>query len=301
MYNRVDALEQHFPPVALPLSNYRVPLSVIVPVKNDAKNLARCLAPLQNWAEEVIVVDSHSVDETVDVARRFGVTVLQFDYRDGWPKKRQSVLVTHKFRTGWVLLLDADEILLGPVKREIETAIRTDLYDGYWLQFQIRFLGRRLRFGDTALWKLALFRAGRGCYEKRLSEQDASMSDIEVHEHIVVLGKVGRLKNPVCHENVNDLHRYVTKHNEYSNWEAKVHLQGAPTEIQPSAWGTQAQRRRWLKRVFLRVPGSPLALFFYLYLFRLGILDGVPGLIYCVFRGIQIFHVKAKMYEARLK
>ena len=300
MHSRIGVLEQRRPLVTPARNTSCVPISVIVPVKNEGKNLARCLAPLQNWAEEIIVVDSHSVDETDDIARRFGSTVLQFEYRGGWPKKRQSVLDSYAFRTEWVLLLDADEILLEPVKGEIEAAIRADLYDGYWLRFEIRFLGRRLRFGDTALWKLALFRAGRGSYEKRLNDQDASMSDIEVHEHIVVLGKVGRLKNPVCHENVNDLHRYISKHNEYSNWEAKVHLKGAGTEIKPSPWGTQAQRRRWLKGAFLRVPGSPLALFSYLYLFRLGILDGIPGLIYCGFKAVQVFHVKAKMYEARL-
>jgi hypothetical protein len=101
----------------------------------------------------------------------------------------------------------------------------------------------------------------------------------------------------VRHENVNSLDRYIQKHNEYSNWEASVLRRGTPGEIRPKFWGTQAQRRRWLKRVFLRFPGSPLFFFFYKYFFRLGFLDGVPGLIYCCFQSIQIFHVKAKLFE----
>ena len=62
-------------------------------------------------------------------------------------------------------------------------------------------------------------------------------------------------------------------------------------------FGTQAQRRRWLKRNLYRLPGSPVLLFLYRYIFRLGFLDGVPGLIYCTFQAVQMFHTKAKIYE----
>ena len=72
------------------------------------------------------------------------------------------------------------------------------------------------------------------------------------------------------------------------------------TAMRHSHVQTQAQRRRWLKRALYRVPGSPILLFFYWYVFRLGFLDGVPGLIYCSFQAIQMFHSKAKIYELRL-
>ena len=123
------------------------------------------------------------------------------------------------------------------------------------------------------------------------------MSDIEVHEHVIVDGNVARLKNPIRHENFNSLDRYIAKHNEYSNWEAGVHLKGNSGGIRPALLGNQAQRRRWFKKVFLTFPGSPLLVFFYKYLFRLGFLDGIPGLIYSCFQSIQVFHVKAKIYE----
>jgi hypothetical protein len=163
------------------------------------------------------------------------------------------------------------------------------------------FLGRQLRHGDTELWKLFLFRKGKGRYEKRLEDQDGSMSDIEVHEHVIVDGDVGFLRNPVRHENINSLDRYIQKHNEYSNWEARVFFEAKEGEIKPSLWGKQAQRRRWLKRLIIHVPGSPLFLFCYTYLLRLGFLDGLPGLIYCCFLAIQVFHVKSKIYEQRRK
>ena len=70
-------------------------------------------------------------------------------------------------------------------------------------------------------------------------------------------------------------------------------------ELPPSLFGIQAQRRRWLRKKLFALPGSPLLFFFYKYFLRLGFLDGVPGLIYCGFQGIQFFHIKAKIYELR--
>ncbi len=126
------------------------------------------------------------------------------------------------------------------------------------------------------------------------------MADIEVHEHIVVDGRTGKLKNSLLHHNVESLARYIAKHNEYSNWEARVWLEGEmSTGLAPSLFGTQAQRRRWLKKRLLGIPGSPVLFFIYKYLLRLGFLDGVPGLIYCGFQGIQFFQIKAKIYELR--
>jgi hypothetical protein len=70
--------------------------------------------------------------------------------------------------------------------------------------------------------------------------------------------------------------------------------------LTPSLFGSQAQQRRWLKKKLFRVPGFPVFLFLYRYLFRLGFLDGVPGLIYCSFQAIQTFQIKAKIYELKL-
>jgi glycosyltransferase involved in cell wall biosynthesis len=276
-----------------------VPVSVLIPVRNEERNLGRCLAALAGWADEIVVVDSHSTDGTAAQAQAAGAMVLQFNYAGGWPKKRQWALDTHPWQNEWILLLDADEILTESVKAEIALAIRDQRYAGYWLRFQIVFLGRMLRHGDTALWKLYLFRRGKGRFEKRLERQDASMADIEIHEHVAVEGAVGRLKNPVRHENWNSLDRYITKHNEYSNWEAHVFLHGTDGELRPSLWGNQAQRRRWLKRKAMMLPGTPLWRFFYVYIFRLGFLDGRSGLTYALFKFVQTFHVKAKIMELR--
>ena len=277
-----------------------LPVTVIVPVRNEARNLPRCLESLKAVGE-VYVVDSQSTDDTVLIAQSYGANVVQFHYAGGWPKKRQWAMDTLPLAHDWILLLDADEILTPELCDEIRKAILDPQMDGYYIALEMHFLGRRLRHSGASFWKLSLFRKGRARYECRLEDQDASMADMEVHEHVVVAGAARKLHYPLVHHNVESLSRYVTKHNEYSNWEARVWLDGnrAEQEIQPKLWGTQAQRRRWLRRRFFMTPGSPILFFIYKYLVRLGFLDGVPGLIYCVLQGIQFFHIKAKIYELR--
>jgi hypothetical protein len=165
----------------------------------------------------------------------------------------------------------------------------------------MHFLGRELRHSGASFEKLSLFRRGQGRFECRLKDQDESMADMEVHEHVVVEGKTARLKHPLLHKNVESLSHYIRKHDEYSNWEARVWLEGEANaqDLSPSLFGSQAQRRRWLRKKFFAFPGSPLLFFFYKYIFRLGFLDGVPGLIYCSMQGIQFFHIKAKIYELK--
>ncbi len=281
----------------------KIPISVLIPTRNEAANLPRCLSMIRDWADEIVVVDSGSNDGTPEIAARHGAQVLNFTYTGGWPKKRQWALENHSFRNEWVLLLDSDEFLDEPIRHEIAEAIRRPDIDGYWLRFRLWFLGRPLRHGGFDLWKLFLFRVGKGEYERRLQgSQTPLMGDIEVHEHVIVSGAVARLNNPVRHENFNSLYRYIAKHNEYSEWEARSYYEWQQHDGLPAALsGSQAQRRRWLKGKLFRLPGFPLLTFAYHYIVRLGFLDGRPGFIYCVLKGVQRFHSKAKWYELFLQ
>jgi hypothetical protein len=208
---------------------------------------------------------------------------------------------TLPLQSEWVLLLDADEVLTADLLEEIRQAIHCGKWDGYYIALEMHFLGRRLHHGDSRLWKLALFRRGCGRFECRLEDQNSSMGDMEVHEHVIVGGSTWQLKNPLVHDNANTLSDYIHKHNEYSNWEAGVwNGRASDGELPGKFWGTQAQRRRWLKKKFLTCPGSSFLYFLYKYFFCRGFLDGAPGLIYCCFQGMQLFHVKAKLYELRV-
>lgn len=293
--SRFEVSDTHAAPQALPVS-------VIVPVRNEARNLPRCLDSLRGFGE-VYVIDSQSKDDTVALAQSRGAKVIQFHYEGGWPKKRQWAMDTLPLAYDWVLLVDADEALTPALEAEIRRAIQMPNFDGYYIALQMYFLGRVLRHGGAGFYKLSLFRRGKGRFECRFKNQDISMADIEVHEHVVVAGKTGKLENSLIHHNVESLSRFIRKHDEYSNWEARVWLEGESGygDLPPSFFGTQAQRRRWLRKKFFRVPGSPVLFFLYRYILQLGFLDGTPGLIYCGLQGTHLFHVKAKIYESNVR
>lgn len=274
----------------------KLPVSVIVATRNEEKNLPRCLQALHDVGE-VYVIDSGSTDATPEIARSHGAKVVQFHYQGGWPKKRQWAMENLPLAFDWIFLVDADEALTPELAEEIRRAIQNPSINGYYISLRMYFLGRLLRHGGAGFWKLPLFRRGKGGYECRLKDQDSSMADMEIHEHVVVEGAAGRLQNPLEHHNVESLSRYIRKHDEYSNWEAKVWVDGDATDLAPAFFGTQAQRRRWLKTKFLRLPGAPLWFFFFRYFLSLGFLDGIPGLIYCGFQAVQVFHIKAKIFE----
>jgi glycosyltransferase involved in cell wall biosynthesis len=283
-----------------------LPVTVIVAARNEARNLPRCLESLQDVGE-VYVIDSQSTDATVQIAQSYGAHVVQFHYQGGWPKKRQWAMESLPLAYDWIFLVDADESLTPELADEIQRAIQDPDRDGYYIALRMFFLGRELRHSGATFYKLSLFRRGKGRFECRLKDQDQSMADMEVHEHIVVAGggeskeKTARLEHPLLHHNVESLSHYIRKHDEYSNWEARVWLAGDANakDLAPALFGSQAQRRRWLRKNFFALPGSPILFFWYKYIFSLGFLDGIPGLIYCGLQGIQFFHIKAKIYELK--
>src|SRR5580700_3664315 len=156
-----------------------VPVSVIIAVRNEARNLPRCLESLRE-AGEVYVIDSGSTDETAEIARSFGAKVVQFLYHGGWPKKRQWAMDTLPLAYDWILLLDADEVLTPESVEEIRQTIQDPAYNGYYFALRMYFLGKVLRHGDASFYTSPrLLRRGKGRFECRFENQDASMGDME--------------------------------------------------------------------------------------------------------------------------
>jgi glycosyltransferase involved in cell wall biosynthesis len=275
----------------------KLSITVIIPTLNEESNLPNCLKPILNWAEQILIVDSNSTDNTLRIAKDFGIDIVNFTYNGGWPKKRQYVLDTYAFKTDWILLLDADEILTEKVKDSISTAIKSNQYDGYYLWFKMYFLNKFLRFSNPGMRKLSLFRTGFGVYEMRYENQDASMGDMEVHEHVIVKGNISEIKEPIKHVNYNSLSRFIIKHDQYSNYECNVHCKGSEGQLDSSFFGTLEQRRRYIKKKLIRNPLSPVAYFIYMYFFRFGFLDGRSGFYYLLYQSIYLFFVNSKIFE----
>ena len=282
----------------------KLPITVLIAVKNEAANIGRCLSACRR-ADRVIVLDSGSTDETGTIAAQAGAEVIQFQYQGGYPKKRQWALDTVQIETEWILLLDADEVVPDQLWEEIAAATASPGdYSGFLIRKGFHFLRRKFRFGGFSHQAVLLIRTGRGRFEQ-LVDVPGDTLDMEVHERMIVDGKIGILQTPLIHDDFKGLQAYIDRHNRYSTWEAVLRDQwlrtgryGAET-VSPNLFGDAQQRRRWLKRLAVRMPGEPWLWFCYHYLLRLAILEGQPGLIASQLRRQYISNVRMKMYEIR--
>ena len=214
----------------LELNLKKIPVTVILPVKNDAKALPQALEKLGRF-QKVVVVDSDSKDGTDEVAAAYGAEYVIFRWNGQPPKKRSWYLDNHDIETDWVLFLDADEIVSDAFCDEVENSIAKHDHVGFWMTFHNWFMGKWLRHGDP-FSKLALFKHAYGRYE-RVADDGWTNIDVEVHEHPVLDGTLGE-----------SIHRLPTmnvvawiptgKHNEYStrkpidtwHWALKVRANG---------------------------------------------------------------------------
>jgi glycosyltransferase involved in cell wall biosynthesis len=273
-----------------------VPLSVIIPVRQEAANLPRCLDSVR-WADEIFVVDSHSTDATAEIAAARGAKVVQFEFNGTWPKKKNWALENLTFRHDWVFILDADEVLPPEAPQEFAQAIaEAGDIAGYWINRRFMFMGKWLSHSYYPNWNLRLFRHSLGRYEK-LTDADTQSGDNEVHEHVIVKGPTGRLRCEMDHYAFPSVEVFVEKHNRYSNWEARVSaerkLAGSDARISSSEVG----RRRKLKLLSQRLPFRPLLRFLYIYVWQKGFLDGREGYYFARLHAVYEFLSVAKTYE----
>jgi hypothetical protein len=196
----------------------KLPITVIVPTKNEEKNIRACLESVP-WADQVFVVDSRSRDRTAEIARELGVEVVDFDYDGGWPKKKNWAIRTLPIRTPWFLILDADERVDAELAAELAGAVKREDVDGFYVRWRFMFLGRWMRHSWSHGWMLRLVRTGRGEYED-LGMRSEGGWDNEVHENIVVTGKTARLQSWLTHDSNESLSYWIRKQNEFSDWNA---------------------------------------------------------------------------------
>ncbi len=277
-----------------------IPITVLIAAKNEEKNIRDCLHSVA-WADQVFVVDSQSTDLTGAITQEEGREIVQFYYDGGWPKKRNWALQNLPIRNDWVLLLDADERVTPELKVDIARAIQQSGYNGFYLKWQFIFLGRWMKHAWSHGWMLRLFRHGKGEYED-LGMRTEGGWDAEVHENVVVEGKCGRLNGLLEHNSHESLSFWIRKQNDFSDWNAKRRLKQLQEPVPPLAYlwsGDPGKARKWLKAVFLRLPGKPAVLFFYLYYLCLGFLDGRAGYYFCKLRQMHELNINAKVFELK--
>jgi glycosyltransferase involved in cell wall biosynthesis len=275
----------------------KLPVSILIPIKNEAANLPRCLASVA-WADQVFVVDSQSQDGSADIARAAGATVVQFDFNGTWPKKKNWALENLPFRHEWVFILDADEVLPPAAEAEFRAIVTDPAHpvDGYWINRRFMFMGRWLAHAYYPNWNLRLFRHRLGRHEK-ITEENTESGDNEVHEHVLVDGRTGRLGSEIDHYAFPSVEVFVEKHNRYSNWEARVAVSGrlGASELQSAHVGW----RRQLRTRSLGLPFRPFLRFCYVYFWQRGFRDGREGYYFARLHAFYEFLSIAKTHELR--
>lgn len=247
----------------------RPPLSAVLITQNAATQLEACLASLA-FADEILVVDSGSQDDTCAMAARFGARVVEQPWLGFGPQKQRAVQTA---RHDWVLCIDADERVppaLAAAILETLAAPERDAHAAYAMPRSNQFLGRYLRHGEGYPdWSVRLF-------DRRL----AQWSDDVVHEKVVTPAPVGRIQCSagLLHHSAESLATYLDKQNRYTSLQAEALWQA----------GTHPN--------LLRLLASPLLRFIKFYVFRLGFLDGLPGLVHIVIGCCNSFNKYAKLY-----
>jgi len=282
----------------------KIPVSVLIPAKNEEANLPACLESVA-VADEVFVVDSQSSDRSIEICQNYGANIVQFYFNGRWPKKKNWSLENLSFRNEWVLIVDCDERIPPELWAEISAAIENPDYNGYYLNRKVFFLGTWIHHGGRYPdWNLRLFRHQKGRYENLGTEEIRNTGDNEVHEHVILEGKVGYLKNDMLHIDFRDIYHWLERHNRYSNWEARVYLnlltgRGDDGTIGANILGNAVQRKRFLKKIWVNLPFKPTLRFLLSYVFQLGFLDGKAGYIYARLLSQYEYQIGVKLYELR--
>jgi glycosyltransferase involved in cell wall biosynthesis len=265
-------------------------LSVLVLTFNEEINVRRCLKSVA-WSDDVVVLDSGSTDRTVAIAESMGARVLQRRF-DDFAGQRNWGLEHAGFKHDWVLHLDADEVVPPEMHEEILAAIRDERFAGYRVSLKLMFQDRWIR-------RASMFPA----YQVRLGRLDRLRFKMEGHGQRENLppGEVGTLETSLLHYSFEKgLTDWFEKHNRYSTAEAAASLRRR-AQGGGGFWGLfsldRGTRFRAMKNLSSRLPFRPFFRFVYMAFIRRGILDGVPGLHYCMLVVIYEYMIVLKEKE----
>lgn len=270
------------------------PVSVIILTFNEEVNLSAALDSVKDWARNVFVVDSYSTDRTVDIALERsgeGVRVVQHTF-ENYSKQWNWALENLPLTDGWTLKLDADERITEEFKEEAERLLPTldAKVVGVYFRRKIRFMGSWLNWGLVRNnYDLRMWRTGHAAFEDR-----------PVNEHALVNGDTVKMSAFVNHEDFKGLADWVEKQNRYISLEVICQIEGKLTgEITPRLLGRPDERRMWLRRIYFSLPFRPALFFLYVYVLRMGFLDGPAGFNYALLQSVNLHLLDLRIVESR--
>ncbi|MEM1297700.1 MAG: methyltransferase domain-containing protein [Pseudomonadota bacterium] len=262
-----------------------LPVSVIMISLNEAHHMPAVLKNLEGFAEKVFLVDSFSADDTVDIAVRHGVHVVQRRFRDFGDQWNFAVNEL-PIETPWVMKLDPDERITDELKQSIAQAIEGDRLDGIGFERRLWLMGKPMPVRNHVL---RLWRHG-----------NCRFTDVIVNEHPVINGGVGDIAGELEHHDSPNLHHWFDKQNRYTTAEAIAQFQRHSLADAPRLFGTRLQRRMWLKQHFWKLPGRFTALHLYLVFWTGAWRAGKVGLIWARLRTELYRSQEFKYFEMTL-
>ena len=245
--------------------NIKNKVSVIILTFNEGENIARSIQNTISWAHQVIVLDSYSEDNTVEIANSLGAMVVQRKF-DNYSAQRNYAIQKIQIETDWILFLDADEYLSEYLIQEINAELDNPIADGYYLKRRFYFNGKWIRWGGYyPTWILRLFKKDKGIFQR------------EINEHLVLNGTASKLKNYFADDNLKPMRFWWQKHIDYAQKEAYSLFERNSNNIKVNLWGSQSDRKLWIRyKIWNNLPPyiRPFLYFFYRYILRFGFLDG---------------------------
>lgn len=275
-------------------------ISVLILTYNEEVHIQRCLENVRSFAKEVIIIDSYSTDNTIEIAKKYGAIILQNKWENNYAKQLNWGLQHAPIDTQWILRLDADEYLLPELIEELNDQLPNLSNDVTGVIFNRRhiFMGKWMKRGIYPVKLLRLFRTGKGVCEQRLMD-----------EHIQLLeGRSVEFKHDFCDHNLNDLSWFCHKHVNYAIREAvdlldiELNLTGVAKTDENKHLNAQALRKRMAKHRYVKQPlfWRSFAYFCYRYFFKRAFLDGKIGFIWTFLQGWWYRTlVDAKIFEIK--
>lgn len=240
-------------------------LSVIIIAKNESEHITSCLDSV-SWADEIIVFDSGSTDNTVEICKNYTPHVYETDWPGFGPQKQRAL---NKTKGDWVLSIDADELITKELRTEIQQSMQNQQNTyGFEIPRSSSYCGKQIKHGGWSPdYVLRLFKKNHGKFSHSL-----------VHERVITKGTIGRLKNPLLHKSYTSLEEVLSKTNNYSSLGAKMlHDKGIKSSL------TQAILRAiWT--------------FFRTYIIKASFLDGEHGLMLAISNAEVTYYKYAKLH-----
>ncbi|MGG1486484.1 glycosyltransferase family 2 protein [Peribacillus castrilensis] len=268
-------------------------ITAIILTKNESENIGACLNSIKGFASRIVVIDSGSKDNTVELARSLGAEVYynEFEY---YAKQFNWGIDNSNISTKWILRLDADERFTPELCKEAKLLMEKHAEDdvnGITMEAWLYFLGKRLNYGVSKKRKLMIFKRGIGRIEDRKRDAHTILSK----------GSSASLNERFLHHDFKDINSFISKYNWYATREMQDYIaykQGNSGDIK-----TDKKIQSTRKKKFGLYYKAPMFIrawlwFIYNYIFRLGFLDGKEGFIFHYFECYWYrYLVDAKIYE----